>query len=56
MVDTVDGGEEHPGVILSSSTADGGVNRQLTNLAFLYQIKLCIKVGCLDVQLGEQPI
>ena len=37
-------------------TRGGGVNRQLTILAFLYQIKLCIKVGCLDMQLGEQPI
>ena len=34
----------------------GGVNRQLPIFTFLYQIKLCIKVCCLDMQLGEQPI
>ncbi len=35
MVDTVDGEEEHPGVIPSSSTADGGssVSREEFNVA-----------------------
>ena len=35
MVDTVDGGEEHSGVNLSSSTADGGtvVSREEFNVA-----------------------
>ena len=35
MVDTVDGGEEHPSVIPSSSTADGGtsVSREKLNVA-----------------------
>ena len=35
MVDSVDGEEEHPGVIPSSSTADGGtsVSREEFNVA-----------------------
>ena len=35
MVDTIDGDEEHPGVIPSSSTADGGtsVSREEFNVA-----------------------
>ena len=35
MVDTIDGEEEHPGVIPSSSTADGGtsVSREEFNVA-----------------------
>ena len=35
MVDTIDGGKEHPGANLSSSTADGGtaVSREEFNVA-----------------------